>query len=354
MTSGGYGHHVKESIALGYVPAELASPDGAGRRRFRDRDHRPAPAGAAPARADVRPAGSPDAPVTEVARAAAGSRPRRTDRRRRPAAGVRAGRLGRDGDPARRRGARPWRARCAWPATAGTASRRSTASPTCGPARRRPCPGSSSRGIRPAAMPPLPGRRRPDLTATPSAGTRSRSAASRSTSRSSAAATSGRGSGRRRRARRRARPRPGRRRTATRSSAIYAGPTLVVRTPAGMLHVHAARDRRRDRRGRDPPGLPGQRSRGIVTARAAERLHAAGVDLGDAVAVGAAARACRARRSPAGSSGSRAMGRVTSRPSSPPTPRPAPRPRRRATPSIVGLGPRPARPARADGRRRCR
>ena len=30
ITSGGYGHHVKQSIALGYVPTELASPDGAG------------------------------------------------------------------------------------------------------------------------------------------------------------------------------------------------------------------------------------------------------------------------------------------------------------------------------------
>jgi dimethylglycine dehydrogenase len=38
VTSGGYGHHVKQSIALGYVPAELASADGfeieiIGRRR---------------------------------------------------------------------------------------------------------------------------------------------------------------------------------------------------------------------------------------------------------------------------------------------------------------------------------
>jgi dimethylglycine dehydrogenase len=30
VTSGGYGHHVKASIALGYVPTELASPDGPG------------------------------------------------------------------------------------------------------------------------------------------------------------------------------------------------------------------------------------------------------------------------------------------------------------------------------------
>jgi dimethylglycine dehydrogenase len=30
ITSGGYGHHVKQSIALGYVPTELATTDGPG------------------------------------------------------------------------------------------------------------------------------------------------------------------------------------------------------------------------------------------------------------------------------------------------------------------------------------
>ena len=34
VTSGGYGHHVRSSIALGYVPAELASPEGPGGRGF--------------------------------------------------------------------------------------------------------------------------------------------------------------------------------------------------------------------------------------------------------------------------------------------------------------------------------
>ncbi len=34
VTSGGYGHHVRESIALGYVPTELASPDGPGGKGF--------------------------------------------------------------------------------------------------------------------------------------------------------------------------------------------------------------------------------------------------------------------------------------------------------------------------------
>ncbi len=34
VTSGGYGHHVKESIALGYVPTALAAPDGPGSNGF--------------------------------------------------------------------------------------------------------------------------------------------------------------------------------------------------------------------------------------------------------------------------------------------------------------------------------
>ena len=64
ITSGGYGHHVKAVDRAGL------RADGAGdagrprRRRFRDRDHRPAAAGAAPARAAVRPVGRADARVT--------------------------------------------------------------------------------------------------------------------------------------------------------------------------------------------------------------------------------------------------------------------------------------------------
>ncbi len=34
MTSGGYGHYVKKSIALGYVPIALATPDGPGGAGF--------------------------------------------------------------------------------------------------------------------------------------------------------------------------------------------------------------------------------------------------------------------------------------------------------------------------------
>jgi dimethylglycine dehydrogenase len=34
ITSGGYGHHVRQSIALGYVPVELATADGPGGSGF--------------------------------------------------------------------------------------------------------------------------------------------------------------------------------------------------------------------------------------------------------------------------------------------------------------------------------
>jgi dimethylglycine dehydrogenase len=34
ITSGGYGHSVKQSIALGYVPTELSTPDGPGGEGF--------------------------------------------------------------------------------------------------------------------------------------------------------------------------------------------------------------------------------------------------------------------------------------------------------------------------------
>ena len=34
ITSGGFGHHVGQSIALGYVPAAIATPDGPGSDGF--------------------------------------------------------------------------------------------------------------------------------------------------------------------------------------------------------------------------------------------------------------------------------------------------------------------------------
>jgi glycine cleavage system aminomethyltransferase T len=68
--------------------------------------------------------------------------------------------------------------------------------------------------------------------------------------------------------------------------AIYAGPTIVVRTPAGMLHVHAHEVVIATGASEIQPVCPGNDLAGLVTARAAEALHAAGVDLGRTVAVG--------------------------------------------------------------------
>ena len=68
--------------------------------------------------------------------------------------------------------------------------------------------------------------------------------------------------------------------------AIYAGPTVIVRTSHGMLHVHAEEIVVATGAAELHPVCPGNRLHGLVTARAAEVLHAAGVDLGRAVAVG--------------------------------------------------------------------
>ncbi len=68
--------------------------------------------------------------------------------------------------------------------------------------------------------------------------------------------------------------------------AIYAGPLIVVRTPAGMLHVRPHEIVVATGAAEIHPVCAGNRLAGIVTARAAERLNAAGVDLGRVVAVG--------------------------------------------------------------------
>ena len=57
VTSGGYGHHVEAVDRAGLRPDRARHARRPGRRRFRDRDHRATPAGPAPARAAVRPAG---------------------------------------------------------------------------------------------------------------------------------------------------------------------------------------------------------------------------------------------------------------------------------------------------------
>ena len=68
--------------------------------------------------------------------------------------------------------------------------------------------------------------------------------------------------------------------------AIYAGPTIIVRTPTGMLHIHAEEVVVATGAAEIHPVCPGNLLHGLVTARAAELLHRAGVDLGVAVAVG--------------------------------------------------------------------
>jgi sarcosine oxidase, subunit alpha len=63
---------------------------------------------------------------------------------------------------------------------------------------------------------------------------------------------------------------------------------VVAREPGGMLHVLAREVVVATGAAEIHPVCPGNRLAGIVTARAAERLHAAGVHLGRAVAVGQA------------------------------------------------------------------
>ncbi len=69
--------------------------------------------------------------------------------------------------------------------------------------------------------------------------------------------------------------------------AIYPGPAIVVRTATGMLHVEPHEIIVATGAAEIQPVCPGNDLAGIVTARAALELHAAGIDLGRAVAVGA-------------------------------------------------------------------
>ena len=278
----------RASLALGYVPTALAAPDGPA-ARVRDRDHRPAPAGPAPAGAGVRSRRACGCASDRRAEPTAAGATGRIVVDGRPIA-VRGGRLGRDRDPARRRAAGTRRhavpgrrlRRTAWP--------RSTASPTCGPARRRPGPGcvvrapSGGRAARrcpssepdidrhaaavEVARPPRRGRRR---------GHRRRRRAARPPPPRPSARP------RRARARRRRRRRGRRRSTPDRR--------VVARTPTR----DAPRPRRTRSSSRPAPPSSSRSARatglrGLVTARAAERLHAAGVDLG------ARSRSARRRR----------------------------------------------------------
>jgi glycine cleavage system aminomethyltransferase T len=67
---------------------------------------------------------------------------------------------------------------------------------------------------------------------------------------------------------------------------VYPGPLLVVRTPTLMLHVRAAEIVVATGAAELHPVVPGTQLEGVITAHAAQRLHAAGVELGAAVAIG--------------------------------------------------------------------
>jgi len=68
--------------------------------------------------------------------------------------------------------------------------------------------------------------------------------------------------------------------------AVYAGPTVIVRRAEGMFHLRSREVVVATGTAEIQPVGPGSRLAGLLTARAARRLHDAGVDLGVAVAVG--------------------------------------------------------------------
>ena len=70
--------------------------------------------------------------------------------------------------------------------------------------------------------------------------------------------------------------------------AIYPGPTLIARTAGAMLHIRANEIVVAAGAAELQPVCPGNDLAGLLTARAAQRLQAAGVDLGEAVAIGPA------------------------------------------------------------------
>jgi glycine cleavage system T protein len=68
--------------------------------------------------------------------------------------------------------------------------------------------------------------------------------------------------------------------------AIYPGPSVVARTPGGMLHVHADEVIVATGASQIHPVVPGNRLAGLLTKRAAEGLIEAGVELGRVATVG--------------------------------------------------------------------
>ena len=67
---------------------------------------------------------------------------------------------------------------------------------------------------------------------------------------------------------------------------IYPGPLIVVRTPTLMLHVYPGEIIVATGAAEIHPVVPGNDLEGVVTSRAAQRMHKAGIELGAAVAVG--------------------------------------------------------------------
>ncbi len=70
--------------------------------------------------------------------------------------------------------------------------------------------------------------------------------------------------------------------------AIYAGPTVIARTAEGMAHIHAREIIVATGAAELQAVCPGNTLAGLVTRRAAQELHARGVDLGVTVAIGSA------------------------------------------------------------------
>jgi glycine cleavage system T protein len=68
--------------------------------------------------------------------------------------------------------------------------------------------------------------------------------------------------------------------------AVYAGPTVIVWRDGSMVHVRADEVVVATGTAEIQPVGPGSQLAGLLTARAAARLHAAGVDLGRAIAIG--------------------------------------------------------------------
>ena len=72
--------------------------------------------------------------------------------------------------------------------------------------------------------------------------------------------------------------------------AIYAGPTVIARAAAGMSHIYPREIVVATGAAELHPVCPGNSLVGLYTARAAEQLHARGVDLGVSVAIGSPPR----------------------------------------------------------------